>query len=476
MSQPSATSSPYASATVLRATPEIGRELSRGRQAQPLPHSPPRQLAQRCSEHRRRRVRQLVAGTADRPPGLGTRVARRVETTIRRIGRDGRNAAAALRPAAGRQPDLASFPVAAWTGAMRRSLARAPATAFGYGDPRGRPGCGWARAAYLARCRSRPDHVVVCSGFGQALALSARCSGRRPRRSVERARPGRSSVWTCSPWRSTTTVPRVEGLTDQAAVVPHARAPVPGSGPALAPRRARWSGPPTGAATAVEDDVRRRVRTNRAPSARFRRSAPTRSSTSERPANPSARASGWPGWSLPRPGGPSDCTAKEYADFHPRRRAADAPPSSRPRAGTTAASAPAARLPPPPRRPPERRRVRARRSPSRQSATGLHALLALGQRQQGGRRGRPRLDGRQAGRVRGQPGATRRGQRSVVGYATPPDHAYTGALARLSAAVLRDTTHPRARIGLGAASHQTVGLSGSTFLVSLSGSPVARLS
>ncbi|PNV33088.1 GntR family transcriptional regulator [Streptomyces sp. DH-12] len=71
-------------------------------------------------------------------------------------------------------PDLASFPRAAWLRATRRALAAAPHDAFGYGDPRGRPELREALAGYLSRVRgvrADPEHVVVCSGFAHGLRL-----------------------------------------------------------------------------------------------------------------------------------------------------------------------------------------------------------------------------------------------------------------------------------------------------------------
>jgi GntR family transcriptional regulator / MocR family aminotransferase len=71
-------------------------------------------------------------------------------------------------------PDLTSFPRAAWLTAARRSLHAAPYEAFGYPDPGGRPELRLALADYLARARGvdvTPDRVVVCSGFTQALTL-----------------------------------------------------------------------------------------------------------------------------------------------------------------------------------------------------------------------------------------------------------------------------------------------------------------
>lgn len=74
-------------------------------------------------------------------------------------------------------PDLSEFPRAAWLAAARRALSAAPSAAFGYGDPRGRPELRAALAAYLARARgvrAAPDQIVICSGFTQALSLLCR--------------------------------------------------------------------------------------------------------------------------------------------------------------------------------------------------------------------------------------------------------------------------------------------------------------
>jgi GntR family transcriptional regulator / MocR family aminotransferase len=71
-------------------------------------------------------------------------------------------------------PDLSAFPRSVWLAAARRALNAAPARALGYGDPRGRPELRAALAAYLARARgvrTTPDRIVVCTGFTQGLAL-----------------------------------------------------------------------------------------------------------------------------------------------------------------------------------------------------------------------------------------------------------------------------------------------------------------
>ncbi|MFE4859270.1 PLP-dependent aminotransferase family protein [Streptomyces sp. NPDC056670] len=74
-------------------------------------------------------------------------------------------------------PDLASFPRAEWLKAARRALTAAPHDAFGFGDPRGRVELRTVLADYLARSRgvyASPDRIVVCSGFVHGLMLMGR--------------------------------------------------------------------------------------------------------------------------------------------------------------------------------------------------------------------------------------------------------------------------------------------------------------
>jgi GntR family transcriptional regulator/MocR family aminotransferase len=77
-----------------------------------------------------------------------------------------------LRPGS---PDVAAFPRSRWLAAARRALNTAPAEAFGNApDARGRPELHQALAGYLARARGvrvSPDRIVVCSGFTQGLGL-----------------------------------------------------------------------------------------------------------------------------------------------------------------------------------------------------------------------------------------------------------------------------------------------------------------
>ncbi|MCG8966593.1 PLP-dependent aminotransferase family protein [Streptomyces sp. CL12-4] len=78
-----------------------------------------------------------------------------------------------LRPGT---PDLAFFPRAEWLRAARRALTAAPHDALGYGDPRGRPELRTALAGYLARARgvrADPERLLVLGGFAHGLTLLA---------------------------------------------------------------------------------------------------------------------------------------------------------------------------------------------------------------------------------------------------------------------------------------------------------------
>ena len=76
-----------------------------------------------------------------------------------------------LRPGV---PDLGSFPRPAWIAATRRAFAVAADSALGYSDPRGLSMLREALAGYLARARRvavDPERVLVCSGFAHGLDL-----------------------------------------------------------------------------------------------------------------------------------------------------------------------------------------------------------------------------------------------------------------------------------------------------------------
>ncbi len=72
------------------------------------------------------------------------------------------------------RPDLSLFPRSAWLAAARRALTAAPNEALGYGSPFGRIELRRALAAYLARVRgvrTDPERILVCSGHTQGLGL-----------------------------------------------------------------------------------------------------------------------------------------------------------------------------------------------------------------------------------------------------------------------------------------------------------------
>lgn len=84
-------------------------------------------------------------------------------------------------------PELASFPRAQWLKAARRALTAAPDQTLGYGDPRGRIELRTALADYLSRARgvrADPDRIVVCAGFLGGLGVLADLLRRRGARSV----------------------------------------------------------------------------------------------------------------------------------------------------------------------------------------------------------------------------------------------------------------------------------------------------
>jgi GntR family transcriptional regulator/MocR family aminotransferase len=122
------------------------------------------------------------AGTevADLGP-IATPVERRSKATPTRLD---------LRPGT---PDVTSFPVAEWLRCVRRALGQAPASAFGYGDLRGRFELRSALADYLGRTRgveARPDQVVITAGATQALSLLCAALARAGSSTIAMENPG----------------------------------------------------------------------------------------------------------------------------------------------------------------------------------------------------------------------------------------------------------------------------------------------
>ena len=116
---------------------------------------------------------QLVAeGWLVGETGSGTRVA---DVTLPRAPRDAPvRHVIDLRPG---RPDLSLFPHGQWSAAMRRSLAAADAGSLDYGDPAGSRAVREAVATYVSRARgvrAEASAVVITSGFTHALAVLAR--------------------------------------------------------------------------------------------------------------------------------------------------------------------------------------------------------------------------------------------------------------------------------------------------------------
>lgn len=71
-------------------------------------------------------------------------------------------------------PDLSDFPRTAWLDAARRAIIQAPNNAFGYQEPRGRIELRRALADYLSRVRgvhATAEQVVICLGTMHALQV-----------------------------------------------------------------------------------------------------------------------------------------------------------------------------------------------------------------------------------------------------------------------------------------------------------------
>ncbi len=117
---------------------------------------------------------QLVAeGWLTARQGSGTVVANRVSTpaTVVPTLPEARSFRYDLMPGS---PDVSTFPRGEWLAAARKALPAAPNEAFGLGDPRGRIELRRVLADYLARARGvRPDpeRILICSGYVQAVSL-----------------------------------------------------------------------------------------------------------------------------------------------------------------------------------------------------------------------------------------------------------------------------------------------------------------
>jgi len=401
---------------------------------------------------------QLVAeGWLEARQGSGTRVAQRPrpETVPRVSPRTADQAVTAprhnLRPGS---PDVTSFPRAAWVSATRRALAAAPPDAFGYEFSQGRPELRAALAEYLARARgvvADPERILVCGGFAEALALTCEVLAARGARTLATERHGLDTHREIAARHGLTTQPldideqgaRTDELTGGAAdaVLLTAAHQFP-FGIALAPARrgaaVHWAS--DGGRTVVEDDYDGEFRYDRQPVGAMQALAPDRVvyiGTASKSLAPGLRIA-WlvaPDELHPRMleiqellrSGPDAVAQLALAELirsgaYDRhvRRARLAYRRRRDRlVSTIAREAPAVRV--------------------HGIAAGLHALLELPPGtseaeviELAAARGLA-LSGLESftdGPATGRPAL-------VIGYATPPEHGYTAALARL-VAVLAD--------------------------------------
>ncbi len=131
---------------------------------------------------------QLVAeGWLEARPGSGTTVAARpLAAADSNVAEETADRPPRFDLRAG-TPDLSAFPRAAWLAAARRALRAAHYEAIGYPDPRGRPELRRAVAGYVARTRgvrATPERVVICSGFTQGVTVLSRALQARGARAV----------------------------------------------------------------------------------------------------------------------------------------------------------------------------------------------------------------------------------------------------------------------------------------------------
>ena len=392
---------------------------------------------------------QLVAeGWLVARQGSGTQVAERPAVPRPATGPADPSATHArydLRPGA---PDLSSFPRAAWLAAGRRALTAAPSRALGYSDPRGRPELRAALADYLARARgvhAGAERIVVCSGFTQGLGLLCRALAARGATTLATEAYGLSSH---------REVVRAGGLRPRSLPVDQHGAQVDGRPDAVlltlahqfplglvlaASRRSqvvRWAADTGG--LVVEDDYDGEFRYDRQPVGALQALAPERvvyAGTASKTLAPGLRL----GWLvLPAHLVDAVVAVKALADVHTgsldqltmaelitsgaydrhvrRRRLAYRRRRDR-LVAALAGEVPAARV--------------------TGIAAGLHALVEL----PAGRAEDEMVAAaaRHGLAVEGLAGYAAAGRDRppalVLGYATPPDHAFTGAVARLCAAL-----------------------------------------
>jgi GntR family transcriptional regulator / MocR family aminotransferase len=354
-------------------------------------------------------------------------------------------------------PDLAAFPRRAWLAAARAALNAAPDHVLGYPDPRGLPPLRAALASYLARARGvsvTADRIVVCSGFAHGLALICQVLqarggtavaveqyGPQAHRAIVRAHGLRCLAL---PVDGDGAVPRALGRAAAAVLTPAHQFPL---GVTLAPRRRRdfieWATASGG--LVIEDDYDGEFRYDRQPVGAMQALAPDHvvyAGTASKSLAPGLRL----GWlAVPAPLLDEVVAAKEAAGAH--ASGLDQLTMARLLAsGGYDRQIRHARLAY------RRRRDRLAATVLRHApgvevtgiAAGLHAVLRLA------------AGGSEAGLVSGaaahglaveglasyHTGGASHGPALVVGYGRPAEHAFTAALARLSAVLAEAAAAP----------------------------------
>jgi GntR family transcriptional regulator / MocR family aminotransferase len=362
-----------------------------------------------------------------------------------------------LRPGV---PDLAAFPRRAWLAATRAALGAVPGHLLGYPDPRGLPQLRTALAGYLARARGvsvTADRIVVCAGFSHGLAVICRVLqargaaavgvehyGHRAHRRIAEAHGLRPLAL---PVDGQGAVPGDLGPAAAVVLTPAHQFPL---GVTLAPRRRRevieWAA--AGAGLVIEDDYDGEFRYDRQPVGAMQALAPDHlvyAGTASKSLAPALRL----GWlAVPAPLLDEVVAAKEATGAHASgldqltlaelltsggydRQIRHARLAYRRRRDRLAAAV----------------RRHAPRVEVTGIAAGLHALLRLpaGQSEDDVVAGAAArglaiegLASYHAGGAQCGLGQHSPGQHSpalVIGYGRPADHAFTTALARLSAAL-----------------------------------------